>query len=77
MGRRERATHQMSALCGGGPVSLMCDFLSLHNPVYIIFVHKLQKGFFSSKFLANSDNLNYIIKRPVYVNHLINCLPCS
>ena len=34
---------------------------SLHKIVYIIFVHKLQKRFFSLKFLDNFGNLNYYL----------------
>ena len=48
-------------LFGEADVPISLAFVSLHNTIYIIFVHKLQKRFFSLKFLDNPGNLHYYL----------------
>ena len=48
-------------LLGETDAPIRLTFTSLHNAVYIIFVHKLQKRFFFFLFLDNPGNLHYYL----------------
>ena len=60
-----------STISGPAPATPHFGFYSLHNAVYIIFCHSLQKCGGTPKTLAVGRKKQYSIRSKIYVNRLL------